>query len=229
MSDKTTIFDLYAGESEPITLTDAEGRSVTVKFLKRNEAQRQEAVEYANSKRSKYLDVREERAKEVRLGRFSTLTQPQLVEARIAFMDAQVEVQGLDLFDDLEPGESDAPETIEDLEAQRKERKEKYLAERREELEALTKEEILEDMVQTAIEQEYTINGSVAHIRMTIVLTCVAAETNEHIFESIDQLNTLKPAAVAELHDKLNTFLLSENEKNSRRLANDPNSSRTTD
>jgi hypothetical protein len=233
MSDeaKPTIFDLYAGESEPITLTDPSGRSVTVKFRKRTEAERRQAMDHANAQKGRYLEAMAERRQEMMAGPFSRLDKQGLVDARLAFMQVVARGQGLDLFDDLEPDDADpdAPETAEELDAQREERLQAHLDEQRKKLEVKTPEALLEELVGTAVQQEFDVNAGYAHMEKTISLTCLDADTDEPVFESVDQLHALHPEVLDVLLQKINEFLLPEKEKNARELASDPNSSRTTD
>lgn len=226
---RPSIFDLYAGESEPIELADDSGRTVTVKFRKRTEAQRREAIEYADTRKSRYLEVMAARRAEVAEGPFSQLTREQLIEAQVSFMEVQARAQGLDLFDDIEPEEGEMPETLEELETQRDERLKTWLDDRRAEFADRSEEQILAELVETAVQNEYAINTGFAHMEMTIVLTCVDAETGERVFENTDQLYQLQPEVLDMLRAKLNEFLMPENEKHARGLSNDPNSSRTSE
>jgi len=226
--NRPSIFDLYAKESDPIPISDGD-KEVLVKFTKRTERQRLAAEEYGRTRRQEFLEGIDARRKELRAGPFGKLTREQLVATLMAFRRSQVAAQGLDLFDDIDDESGETVETVEDMEKQRGERLEKYLEERKEELEELDQEALLDDLVETSLSNQLNIQTAFANMDMTIVLTCLSAESGEPLFASTDDFLGVQPEIIDMLRGKLNEFIAPETEKEARRLANDPNSSGTTD
>ena len=231
--NRPSIFDLYARSSEPITLTDQDGNSVVVCFVKRTEASRRRSDEYARRKNKEALDNVGQRRRELTDVTYAGLDKAGLVTALMAFKESDMRMQGLDLFDNLTGDEPDAPHTEKEAEELREKRFGEWLERQQKEYDDQEDVEKLRfELAENQAFHEYNLRTSQDHLDMTIVeiLRYFDASAPEgervggRVFDNIEQLEQVHPRLLKDLHRHLQSFLAPEVEAKARRLANDPNS-----
>jgi len=223
--DQTTIFDLYRTESEHFEIKDGSGRSVKVKFLKRNEGQRRASGDYAREQTRELLEKRDQTILEMRALEGDRISREDLITVLCRIYEMRYKTQGLDLLDDVIPDEADdTPTTILARDQQRQERLAEKMEEERKDFESWDDEKIRGELTALNWSARYNLAQHAHMTDMTIAQTCRYAESGEAVFSDVDKILELQEETIDDLRERMTAFLRAESESEARRLASDPNS-----